>query len=269
MKTLYLDGRGSLEVGLDGPALRVRRPLRADGRYPLPRVGRVVVIGRVKWKPNALEACLRFGRPVMILDNQGRFVRIKFEKANQQYGLARHMGELLGVPRFQQRYRAWYLEVERAEMQRAKTLMMLNCLTSSPCKVWAKICHGQSRRWGMRTGPYYRYLLGIASAQVASFFVSVGMPRNPDVWGKEEFRIFSHFLRLERWRLAVLLEELMRAKRTPPTRHELTAAFEALAEERNRRLGDWCRMILLAMAGLQKRGAPSHLKEARLEKSLS
>jgi hypothetical protein len=70
MKALYLEGSSGLEVGLDGPALRARRPRRADAHYPLARVARVISVGAVQWHPDALLACLREHKPVAMLDRR-------------------------------------------------------------------------------------------------------------------------------------------------------------------------------------------------------
>lgn len=57
MRPLYLDGREPLSVSLDGPAICVRGLKRADGRYPLGRISRVMVSGVVQWQTEALVAC--------------------------------------------------------------------------------------------------------------------------------------------------------------------------------------------------------------------
>ena len=73
MKTLYLDGRESLAVRLDGPTLRVSAPERADRLFPLRRVGRVVVRGQVEWSSEALLACADRDVFVTFLTGEGAF----------------------------------------------------------------------------------------------------------------------------------------------------------------------------------------------------
>jgi CRISPR associated protein, Cas1 family len=227
MKALYLDGRRGLYVGLDGPALRVRRYGRADAHYPLPRVARVIVLGVVRWHPDALMACLRDHKPVAVLERRGRFVRVLFRKPERQYGLARHMGELMAVPRFRARYERWLRTAERAEILAALRRLDIRCQDLQPDNVWQMICLEQHRRWGIRPGGCYRYLLGLAAAQIASAFSLIGMPRDPQTWEREEYRLFHHILRLERWGQAVLLEQALARCAEQPGGRELPQPLRA------------------------------------------
>jgi hypothetical protein len=69
---LYLAGGSRpLRVYLDGPALAVAGGRKLSGRYPLDRVVRVVVSGRVEWAASALAACMEQGIPVTFLRRSG------------------------------------------------------------------------------------------------------------------------------------------------------------------------------------------------------
>ena len=247
MKALYLNGLQGVEVMLDGPALRVRRPGRVDGRYPLSRVARVVVVGTVHWRPNAWAACLREHKPVAVLDGAGRFVRVIFRTPPKQIGLARHLGELLRVARFRSRYERWFRATERAEMRTAASQIDLPCGDLPPKHFWQAICLEQHWRWRTRVGWYHRYLIGLAAAQIASTFALLGMPRDPGAWEREEYRLFCDTVRLERWREAMLLESELARHRGLPVRRDLTAAFEHMADERERRIAAWRQRALLEM----------------------
>lgn len=254
MKALYLDGNDRLDVALDGPALRVRRPGRADGHYPLPRVARVIAVGAVCWQPDALNACLHEHKPVAVLDRRGRFVRVLFHNPGTQFGMARRMGELLAAPRFRTRYARWRREAERAEMLTAIRHLNVRCRDLQPVSVWQRICVEQHRRWGVRPGICYRYLLGLAAAQIASAFAAIGMPRDPQAWGRQEYRLFGDMLRLERWRQTVLLEQVLTSRAGKPGRRELTAAFEGASGDRDRRITAWRECALLEIMGLKVEG---------------
>jgi len=52
------------------------------------------------------------------------------------------------------------------------------------------------------------HLLGLAAAQIASAFLLIGLPRDPRSWERQEYRLFSDMVRLERWRQVLLLEQL-------------------------------------------------------------
>lgn len=248
MKTLYVDGRRGIDIRLDGPALRVQRPSRADGQFPIQRISRIVTLGSVSWQPEALNACLREHKPVVELDVYGRFVRILASLSPLQYGLARHIGELLEVPRFSERYERWLRSEEQTEMSDA--LRRLGFRYRRQTEVaWQMVCAGQHRRWKMRVGASHRLLTGLAMAQISSAFSVIGLPRNPQYWGKQEYRIVMDMVRLERWKQAVLLERVLEGGGWPESR-ELVAAFEAEAEERGRRIDAWRRRALFAMMGI-------------------
>ena len=250
MKTLYLDGCSGLDVRLDGPALRVRRPGRADAHYPLPRVARVVAVGRVHWQAEALAACLSEHKPLAVLDNQGRFVRALFRAPGPQYGLARHLGELLGVPRFRMRYEQWLRAAEQAEMLATIRQLDIPRRDSQADNTWQIVCFEQRRRWRIRVGRCHRYLLGLAAAQIASAFLLIGLPRDPRNWDRQEYGLFSGMVRLERWRQALLLEQVLSRRAGQPERWELTAAFEGKSDERERRIAAWRQRALLEMMGV-------------------
>lgn len=251
MKALYLDGRAGLDVRLDGPALRIRRPGRADGQFPLPRIARVIALGTVRWQPEALSACLREQKPLVVLDSQGRFVRVVFCASAPQYGLARHLGELLDVPRYLARYERWLRAAERAEMLTAVRRLAIGCHDLQPDNVWQMVCREQHRRWQIRVGGFYRYLLGLAAAQIASAFLLIGLPRDPRSWLRQEYRLFSDLVRLERWRQVLLLEQLLERRAGQPERWELTAAFEGMSDERELRIAAWRQRALLQMMGVR------------------
>jgi CRISPR/Cas system-associated endonuclease Cas1 len=149
MKTLYLDGCRGLEVRLDGPALRVRQSGRAEGQYPLTRVARIVAVGRVQWRPEALSACLREHKPVAVLDSRGRFVRALFERPPSQFGLARRMAGLLEIPRFRARYEDWFRSTERREVMWAAEQLDLNARNAEPDRFRHAVRREQRRRWAI------------------------------------------------------------------------------------------------------------------------
>lgn len=86
-------------------------------------------------------------------------------------------------------------------------------------------------------------------AQISSAFSLIGLPRNPQYWGRQEYRIVTDMVRLERWRQAVLLEQVLEDGGRPGSR-ELVAAFESMPEERERRIAAWRQRALFAMMGI-------------------
>lgn len=73
-KPLYLDVAQANEVALEAVALRVKAYERADSFYPLRRISRVVVTGKVEWQTAALLACLEYGIPVAFRGRDGVLV---------------------------------------------------------------------------------------------------------------------------------------------------------------------------------------------------
>ncbi len=72
MKPLYLNGREPMNVRLDGPALRIQSETHADRLFPLQRLNRVIVTGRVDWSTEALLACADRAVNVSFLSRGGR-----------------------------------------------------------------------------------------------------------------------------------------------------------------------------------------------------
>ena len=71
-KPLYVRGGPGLRVEVDGPALRVRRPMQAAVLFPLARVGRCLLYTSIQGCPVFRRCLLISGRPVFV----GRKVRI-------------------------------------------------------------------------------------------------------------------------------------------------------------------------------------------------
>lgn len=70
-RALYVDSAAT-GIRLEGPALVVARPARADTRVPLRRLARVVVRGGVPFATDALLGCLGAGVPVTFVALDGR-----------------------------------------------------------------------------------------------------------------------------------------------------------------------------------------------------
>lgn len=116
---LYLvGGARAVRVYLDGPALAVSGTRKSAGRYPLHRVSRVVVSGRVEWAAAALAACMEHGIPITFLRRTG-------EPLGSLQPARRHAGavwsaveEFLRNPRWPEVYENW-LRSSKARAARA------------------------------------------------------------------------------------------------------------------------------------------------------
>jgi len=70
-RPLFLRPALQARVDADGPALRVRAERRAETRFPLDRVSRIVASARVNWSADALRACLERAIPIVIVTADG------------------------------------------------------------------------------------------------------------------------------------------------------------------------------------------------------
>ena len=108
-KTLYLDGRQPLRVSRDGPALRVRAQASADRLFPLHRLRRIVVSGRVEWCTDALLVCADANIPISFLASEGRLrARLLAPGAGSSViALGDALEMMLGAPDGRQGYLDW------------------------------------------------------------------------------------------------------------------------------------------------------------------
>lgn len=106
-KPLYLYARGKGRVDVDGPALRVRAAGRAEARYPLYRVSRVIASSRVDWSAAALQACLETGIPIVIMAGNGAPLGSVQPARIRVSRLSEDLDELLDRPDWRDIYENW------------------------------------------------------------------------------------------------------------------------------------------------------------------
>jgi hypothetical protein len=106
-RPLYI-GRGvKARVDLDGPALRVRAARRAERRYPLYRISRVIANPGVDWSAAALRACLENAIPIVIVGEDGAPLGWLHPAQPRPARLADAIEELLDRPDWRERYGNW------------------------------------------------------------------------------------------------------------------------------------------------------------------
>jgi hypothetical protein len=113
LKPLYLDGVQPLAVVLDGPALKVMTTGRSPARYPLRRLSRVIVSGRVEWSTPALIACLCAGIVVSFLDENGDMAGLCLGTGSRSLKLYEKLAEFALRPDWPEHYANWYAAMER------------------------------------------------------------------------------------------------------------------------------------------------------------
>jgi len=106
-RPLYLCAPAKARVDADGAALRVRSTGRADARYPLYRVSRVIANLRVDWSAAALQACLETGIPIVMVAGNGAPLG-SFQPASVRPSrVAEDLDELLARPDGREAYVTW------------------------------------------------------------------------------------------------------------------------------------------------------------------
>lgn len=106
-RPLVLGPRLAARVAADGPALRVKAAGRAQARFPLDRVSRVVAGSRTDWHAGALRACLGSGIPVVIVGDDGTPLGCLHPARTRASSLSDGIEELLGRPAGLERYACW------------------------------------------------------------------------------------------------------------------------------------------------------------------
>lgn len=116
-KPLYLDGRAQpIDVRTLGPALAVTRgPHRFS--FPLARLARIVVCGRVHWDSRALALCLASRVPVVFTDGRGRPCGAAMPLVGRTSALDDLLIESLDRPHWRARYDNW-LRAQRLRVLR-------------------------------------------------------------------------------------------------------------------------------------------------------
>ena len=115
MRPLYLNGSEPIQVGLDGPALRVSTPGSATQRFPLRRVSRVIASGNTSWSTSALLACADQGISVCFLAADGTTRARWIGRLDDRDGLLQRWQDFQDRPDWMDLLRQW----SRATRRRA------------------------------------------------------------------------------------------------------------------------------------------------------
>jgi hypothetical protein len=106
-RPLFLRPALRARVDADGPALRVRAERRAETRFPLGRVSRIVASARVNWSADALRACLERAIPIVIVSEDGSPLGSIQPARVHGSRLAEALEELLDWPDWRDIYGCW------------------------------------------------------------------------------------------------------------------------------------------------------------------
>ncbi|MEZ5537195.1 MAG: CRISPR-associated endonuclease Cas1 [Thiolinea sp.] len=120
---LFLDVSVANSVALDGVALRVVTHERVDVWYPLRRLARVVVTGRVEWETRALLACLEAGVPVAFRRRDGTLIGHCLSDVSSRVSLEALLVSAVQLPEGEQIYQRWLVECWQDWLARAALVL--------------------------------------------------------------------------------------------------------------------------------------------------
>lgn len=197
MKTLYLDGARHSEVLLDGPALRVRTPGRADGLYPLGRVSRVVVFGSAEWSINALLACADRGIPVTFIEPGGRPRAWLVPVLPRPMPLAERIQELLARPDWSSCYADWRRHTERKIILRVLGRLRIRVADLRPDRAAQELLErlgASSRSWAL-----LRLWDGLLAGRAAALLTRAGLKDAEFGAHRDGWSLAADLVRLAGW----------------------------------------------------------------------
>lgn len=106
-RPLFLRPPLGARVDADGPALRVRAERRAEIRFPLDRVSRILASAQVSWSADALRACLERAIPIVIVNADGSSLGSIQPVHVRASPLEEALAELLDWPNWLDIYTCW------------------------------------------------------------------------------------------------------------------------------------------------------------------
>ena len=230
MKPCYLDGRGGLQVRLDGPALSARRPGRATTLVPLRRISRIIASGPVELATPLLLACAERGITVTFLHEDGALRAYLFGDAPRRQSLFQRLQDFLDRPDWLRRYNDWRRSIDSRARRRLCWRLQLAPDRYPLMYLLRVLRHEQEKRIGApQRARAFRRLQGMARALAAELLAERGL----DARRIRDFDGRIDLIRdLARWQLIdlqwPLLHELRRRESgIEPSQAELIALFEA------------------------------------------
>jgi hypothetical protein len=118
-QALYVDSLQADRVSLEAVALRVETHHHTTSFFPLRRIARVVVTGKVQWEMEALFACLDYGVAVSFRERDGRLIGHCLSERTNQTALEQLLMACADDPFGDTLYQQWRCQEEFQWVQRA------------------------------------------------------------------------------------------------------------------------------------------------------
>jgi hypothetical protein len=172
---LYIDSTAT-GVRLEGPALVVTLPERADARVPLRRLARVVVRGVVPFATDALLGCVGAGVPVTFLSLNGEVLGYCIGRERRPWTIGPLLERLVADPDWPGLVSVWTRHAESEAIKRTCHRMGVPIeLDMRPASVRVRL--GQALPGGLTPGAEatLRRLDGMLRAHLAELLQRVGI----------------------------------------------------------------------------------------------
>lgn len=223
MKPLYIQGNIGTAVDYDEPALTVSAQDKTRQLFPLTRVSRVVVTGRVDWTMPALFACADAGVAVVFLHDNG-------EVRSRWLGCVRNRQNLLQLfVDFWQRadalehYGNWLAGMERMAVRScARRLGFIDWQDADAAGLKAWLNRFQEEGWqGLD-----RLLSGFLLAQVLNGLSDAGLDARSDFLHDDRINFAGDISALLLWDFYPALLAWRRKSASPPDHRTLAGFYE-------------------------------------------
>lgn len=237
MRPLYINGDAGTVVELDGPALKISVPERAQQLFPLSRVSRVVVTGRVNWRTDALLACAELGITVTFLDAEGNVTARCLGKGGQRQAFLQRLSDLLARPDGKALYDGWRLAMRRMVVQStARSLLRNKHMSVTSGELLAFFVAQQGLLPMQPVEPVYCKVRGLLSAHVAQLLHEQSLDARSELLQETWLDIRGDFSELLFWDLQVPLLLWLKSQASVPTSYDCARFYH----ERSGRIARLC-----------------------------
>lgn len=178
---LFLDVSVANTVALDGVALRVQTHERVDVWYPLRRLARVVVTGRVDWETQALLACLEAGVPVAFRRRDGTLIGHCLSEVSSRVSLEALLVSAVQLPEGEGVYQRWLVACWENWVARAVLVLGEEDGSLRARDVEARVLAALPRHLPCAPGLFRRQMQALVASQVSGVLLGFGFSDNVHV----------------------------------------------------------------------------------------
>ncbi|MGR9117684.1 MAG: CRISPR-associated endonuclease Cas1 [Gammaproteobacteria bacterium] len=223
MKPLYLKNVGDMQVDFEEPALKVSVTNKTRQLFPLSRVSRVVVTGRVDWSMQALMACADAGVPVVFLRETGEVRGQWLGIRQQQRNLVQLFSDLLQRADAVDRYQDWYSGMQRmAVRSAARRLGFADWQDADAVILKAWYDRSQYGSWHCVNG----WIQGFLLSSVLWELGRLGLDARSEYWRDQRFSLAEDFCGILFWDFYPALIGWQTKQKEPPGHQAVIEFYE-------------------------------------------